>query len=296
MKNCVLLSMDNLDEFGCYDSLLEKPMAAAGWKTHEISWRNKSINWNNFEAVIIRSCWDYQDHCEEFLKVLDIINESNAVLVNSLDVVHWNINKHYLKELQEQGVQIVPTIWESHYSEKLIKMAYDEFNTSNLIIKPCISANADDTFRLNSNSKIDHAKLKLTFDNREFMIQPFMPAIIDEGEFSLFFFNGEYSHAILKTPKTNDFRVQEEHGGQLKAIIPEEKLMQTAASSLQNIPYTTLYARLDFVRSGKQFAMMEAELIEPSLYFNLDKKSPTNFVNAFISFYDEHLSKHTLNK
>jgi len=283
--------MDNLDEFGCYDSLLEKPMAAVGWKTHEISWKDKNVDWNDFEAVIIRSCWDYQDHCEEFLKVLDVINESNAVLANSLEVVHWNINKRYLRELQKQDVLIVPTIWENNYSEKLIELACDDFNTANLIIKPCISANADDTFRLNPNSKIDHAKLKLVFENREFMIQPFMPAIINEGEFSLFFFNGKYSHAILKTPKTNDFRVQEEHGGRLTAINPEEKLMQTAIDALEKIPYPTLYARLDFVRSGDQFAMMEAELIEPSLYFNLDENSPQNFAEAFISFFDDYLSK-----
>lgn len=292
MKNCVILTMDNLDDFVCYDSLLEIPMAHLDWKTHEISWRNKDINWNDFDAVIIRSCWDYQDHCDEFLTVLDRINKSSAILMNSLDIVHWNINKLYLAELEKQGVPIVPTIWENNYSEKALQSASEIFNNSNLIIKPCISANADDTYRLNLKGKnFEQANLKASFTEREFMIQPFMPAIIDEGEFSLFFFNNQYSHAILKTPKSDDFRVQEEHGGQLASIIPEDKLMQTAKHALNKIPYATLYARLDFVRHNDEFAMMEAELIEPSLYFNLDKKSPENFARAFISFYEVCLQK-----
>jgi len=291
MKNCVLLTMDRLDDFVCYDSLLTKPFADLGWATHEISWRDKNIDWNDFDAVIIRSCWDYQDHCEEFLSVLDSIDKSTAKLMNSLETVCWNINKRYLAYLEEQDVFIIPTLWENNYSRKLLETAFELFNSNDLIVKPCISANADDTYRLNSKNVIDHIKLEHLFTDRELMIQPFVPAIIDEGEFSLFFFNGKYSHTILKKPKSGDFRVQEEHGGQLVAVLPENELLLTARNTLEKIPFSTLYARLDFVRHGNQFAMMEAELIEPSLYFNLDKKSPGCFAHAFISFYDDCFDK-----
>jgi len=118
-----------------------------------------------------------------------------------------------------------------------------------------------------------------------------MASVIEEGEFSLFYFNGEYSHAILKTPKADDFRVQEEHGGRLQAITPEKALLAQAESTLAAITNLTdempLYARVDFVRvsnslASESFALMEAELIEPSLYFNMDDSAADHFADAFV--------------
>jgi len=112
-----------------------------------------------------------------------------------------------------------------------------------------------------------------------------MAHILSEGEFSLFYFNGEYSHAILKTPKDNDFRVQEEHGGRLTTIEPETTLVEHASQCMKAISQLhqmPLYARVDFVRHQQGFALMEAELIEPSLYFNMDENSPLRFAQAFV--------------
>ena len=287
MNKCILLSMEQLDDFECYDRLTIEPLAKLGWHAEEISWRDKEVNWNDYDAVIIRSPWDYQDASEEFLSVLEKIEQSNAHLANSLETVKWNINKNYLSELSNQGVNIVPTIWHKNYAENQIEEAFNHFKTDELIIKPCISANADDTFRISkSDSNIDHKKFFELFNNREFMLQPFMQSVINEGEFSLFFFNNEYSHAIVKKPGTDDFRVQEEHGGQLTKIEPEKALLDTAQKALSKLPDAMLYARLDFVRLNNQFVLMEAELIEPSLYFNMDDESPTRFAKAFVDYME----------
>ena len=112
------------------------------------------------------------------------------------------------------------------------------------------------------------------------MAQPFMASVVDEGEYSLFYFDGAYSHAIVKRPGDGDFRVQEEHGGRLEAVVPEHALLEAGAGALAKLPGQALYARLDFVRDGDEFALMEAELIEPSLYFQLDKESPERFAAA----------------
>ena len=284
--------MDNMQEAVCYDSYLIKPLAKLGWKVQEVSWQSTNPKWDQFDAVIIRSTWNYQDHCQEFLKVLKEIEESKAVLLNCRDLVAWNINKKYLKELEENNVCIVPTLWEENYSKEIFETAKTKFKSKEYIIKPCVSAGSFDTFRLNEDVEaVDHEKLAILFKNREFMIQPFMSTIIEGGEYSLFFFNGEYSHAIVKKPKENDFRVQEEFGGQLTLITPEEELLASAKVALQAIPYGTLYARMDFVKinsnsKGKQFALMEAELIEPSLYFYLDEKSAERFALAFDSYFN----------
>lgn len=292
MKHCAILTMDNLSDFECYDNLLDAPLAQLGWQTKLVSWRSDNVNWQQFEAVIIRSPWDYQDDANAFLDVLETIDGSSAVLQNSLATVRWNIDKIYLQSLAEQQVNIVPTIWAKNFASKDIAKFFDYFNCQQLVIKPRISANADNTFWLKKETVEEFSKqLEAIFSQSEFMVQPFMSKVIEEGEFSLFYFDGEYSHTILKTPKIDDFRVQEEHGGRLKAVTPEKALLAQADNTLAAITKLTgempLYARVDFVRYKNQilnaeFALMEAELIEPSLYFNMDENSAQNFASAFV--------------
>lgn len=277
--------MDNTEDFVIYDQLLEAPLADAGWQCDTVSWR-AATDWSDYTSVIIRSTWDYQDYAEEFLQVLESIDQSKAQLDNPLPIVKWNIDKRYLRELEANGVAIVPSAWFDDFELKAVQQCYQRFDVDELVIKPCVSANADDTYRLRREQLIENSRLLAeTFKDRNFMVQPFMKAIVEEGEYSLFYFDGEYSHAILKTPKSGDFRVQEEHGGRLKKIEPESPLLTAGDKTLQQIKQqfnqSLLYARLDFVRHNDSFVLIEAELIEPSLYFNLDSGAPQRFVAAF---------------
>ncbi|MBK7379282.1 MAG: hypothetical protein IPJ03_09775 [Ignavibacteriales bacterium] len=283
-RKVALLSMDNLQRFKCYDKLLIAPMKKNGWLASEISWRDKSVNWNSFDAVIVRSTWDYQSAPGKFVNVLTKINDSSAHLENDLETMKWNMNKYYLHDLTDKNILTVETIWEREFILEKIINYFSLLNTNEIVIKPNISASAENTFRIKSDEIIKKLKkLETIFSNREFMIQPFMSNIISEGEYSLFYFNGQYSHAILKTPKPKDFRVQEEHGGKIVSVNPEPSLKNETENILSKLSSTPLYARVDFVRtSSDDFALMELELIEPSLYFNLDEKSAERFVNAFI--------------
>ncbi len=289
MKKVVLLTMDDAGSFEIYDSLLHAPLAKLGWQAYDLSWRDPSNNWNDFDSVIIRSPWDYQEHCEEFLQVLEKIENSTALLANNIDLVKWNINKRYLAELEQKQVELVPTIWGETLSSEQLYGAFAHFNTDRIIIKPCISAGAFDTFSLSRQQAEEQEKQLLAlFNTRDFMIQPFMQNIVDEGEYSIFFFNNQFSHCILKSPKENDFRVQEEYGGRLSQVNPEDRLVQASKKVLSAIPYPALYARLDFVRTDDGFAIMEAELIEPSLYFNMDDQSAGRFEQAFVEYYQQY--------
>lgn len=296
MKHCAILTMDSLSDYECYDHLLDEPLAAFGWQTELVSWRDQNIQWQKFDAVIIRSPWDYQDDAENFIALLKQIEQSRAILQNSLTTVRWNIDKYYLNALSLKNINIVPTLWKSNFIVGDLDDYFAHFNCQQLVIKPRISANADNTFWLKKESAEQHIKeLKRIFGQTDFMVQPFIDSIVDEGEFSLFYFDGKYSHAILKTPKQDDFRVQEEHGGCLLTIEPEEALLMQAQSTLavicNEVGEMPLYARLDFVRlmpiqvqsalASDSFALMEAELIEPSLYFNMDTKAAKRFAVAF---------------
>jgi glutathione synthase/RimK-type ligase-like ATP-grasp enzyme len=291
MKNCAILTMDNLENYECYDELLDEPLAGKGWKTELVSWRTPNVNWAKFDVVIIRSPWDYQDDADAFLAVLHEIKAVGVPLDNSIETVKWNIDKIYLADLSQKEVNIVPTLWQDTFSSDKLDGYFEHFNTDQIIIKPRISANADNTFWLKKDSAmLEKMNLEQAFEHRNFMVQPFIETVLSEGEFSMFYFDGQYSHAILKTPKEDDFRVQEEHGGRLKLITPETGLVnqseETLATITEVIGEMPLYARLDFVRvpannKGQVFALMEAELIEPSLYFNMDSESPQRFADAF---------------
>lgn len=118
------------------------------------------------------------------------------------------------------------------------------------------------------------------------MVQPFVSEILNNGEYSLFYFNGEYSHAILKTPKQDNFRVQEEYGGRLTSVQPDQTLVDAANKCIQaigNLQTMPLYARLDLVKFTTGYCIMEAELIEHSLYFNMDETSLKSFAHAVLA-------------
>jgi glutathione synthase/RimK-type ligase-like ATP-grasp enzyme len=283
MKRCAFLSMDSLEDFFSYDTMLFEPLKKVGWLAEEVSWRKTDVDWNIYDVVVIRTTWDYQDDAAGFMTCLRRIEASSAQLQNSLKIVEWNISKNYLKDLQNQGIYIVPTLWFDSFSLSEVQAGFTYFDTPQLVIKPLVSANADHTYRLTPENLVQQAdQLKSIFANREFMLQPFLNGIVEEGEYSLFYFAGHYSHSILKQPASGDFRVQEEHGGQLKSIQPCEEMLTAARHCLAALPEDVLYARIDLVRHKNEFAVIEIELIEPSLYFNMDADSPQRFVDAFI--------------
>ena len=124
-------------------------------------------------------------------------------------------------------------------------------------------------------------ELEQTFERRPFFVQPFIDSVQSEGEYSLFFFGGDYSHAILKRPRPGDFRTQEEHGADILSIDAPPALIATARSVLGVVSPQPVYVRADFVRdTGARFRLMELELIEPSLYFRTDPGSASRFAKA----------------
>jgi len=274
------LTMDDVEGFFIYDALTHEPLRARGIEVDPHPWRARDVDWARYDAVVIRSTWDYQDDADAFLEVLTGIDRSTRLL-NPLDVVRWNLDKRYLGELDRAGATIVPTRFVTPTSVVDLHDAAREVGSgAEVVAKPAVSANADHTYRLSPDgSGVEEALVGLR--GRPSLVQPFMSRIVDEGEYSLFYFGGDYSHAILKTPKADDFRVQEEHGGRLRRIDPGPRLRERGDRALRAIPHRTLYARVDLVRTdGDDFAVMEAELIEPSLYFQLDPASPDRFADA----------------
>lgn len=276
MREICFLSMDDLGWYVADDDLAIGPLRDLGLEVSTLSWRQTKRKWSEFEAVIIRTPWDYQSSPKEFLATLAEIEEQTR-LENPLDVVRWNLAKTYLRDIEARGVRIVPSIWQPAYSQDQFESWQHVLGANELIIKPTVSATAEDTYRLKSFDE----SLEGVFATRPFLVQPFMSNIVDEGEYSLFYFNGRYSHAINKSPKANDFRVQEEHGGIITAIEPDYQLLSSGSEVIAEIERELLYARVDFVRDGEgKLCLMELELIEPALYLRMDKDAPQRFARA----------------
>ncbi|MFT6328137.1 MAG: hypothetical protein ACJAYN_000056 [Bermanella sp.] len=282
MPKVAILTTDNLDAFFVYDRLLDDPLKSLGWESTEVSWRVKNHNWDQYDVVVVRSTWDYQAHCQEFLACLQIIDNSSAVLCNSMSLIEWNISKRYLKELEDKGVPIIPTLWADELHEPHFAAAFAKFNCDEIVIKPYVSANADGTYRLTPAAVSKQLpSIMQEYKQRSAMIQPFLTSILEQGEYSLFYFNSQYSHAICKQPAKGDFRVQEEHGGQLTSIQPSNAMFALAEQTIDALPEEALYARVDIVSLNAELMIIEVELIEPSLYFNMDESSAAFFAKVF---------------
>ncbi len=276
MKSLAFLSADNLEGYVIDDDLAYVPLRDLGWKVETISWRETHVDWSQFAGAIIRSTWDYQRDLPAFLAKLERIAGATR-LANPIEIVRWNADKIYLRELEKRGASITPTIWKQPGATAAeIDLCFDELETSELVLKPTVSANAENTIRLTRGGTHDTSM----FATHSYMVQPFMRGIVEEGEFSLFYFNREFSHAILKTPKRGDFRVQEEHGGTIRAIEPPPDLLAAGERVTELLDSNLLYARVDFVRDGEAFLLMELELIEPSLYLRMNENAPARFASA----------------
>lgn len=292
MSTCAFLTIADMGDYVSDDELAAALLRERGWRVDNVPW-TVHADWSAYDLVIIRTTWDYHNQPARFLETVAEIARSETTLLNSFSLIRWNLDKRYLHDLALRDVPIVPTSFEECLSgrEALVGhfLAYD---TEEIILKPLISANAGNTFRV-PRAELESflPGLQAVFGARPYMAQPFMPSIRSEGEYSLIYFNGVFSHAILKTPANGDFRVQEEHGGLITAVSAEERLLAAGQRALDALDEQPLYARVDLVRHDEEFLLMEYELIEPSLYLRMDPAAPARFADA-LAVHIPHLRVH----
>lgn len=229
-----------------------------------------------FRLIMPLIAWGYQRAPENWFALLDYMEQEQLPLANPLSVLRWNSDKSYLVELAGRNIATVPTLMSEELNKNALKEAARHFGSDMLIIKPPISGGADGTYKLHFDAPVPDQVA-----GRRMMTQPFLPAISSEGEFSLFYFDGHFSHAIIKRPAEGDFRVQDYFGGTESAITPPREACHLAEAALAAAPAPCLYARIDLVRdTGGTLRLMELELIEPSLFFKFAADGGRAFGNA----------------
>lgn len=271
------------------NNLLISALSEVGLSYELVVWDKPNICWEKYSAVLIRATWDYIEGKRDiFIRTLETISNQNIPLYNSAIIIKWNSHKSYLLDLQQKDVRIIDTLIISQEKTSHPTISNQQTKNDEYVIKPAISGGAYKTFRVKS-ANIQQILCMNFKKDEEIIIQPFMPEIINEGEWSFVFFNGLYSHAVLLKPATGDFRVQIKHGGTIHSIHPTKAMIQEAKRILSMIDgEVPLYARIDFVRKNNQLYLMELELIEPALFFRWEPTAAPSLAHALLQRLARH--------
>lgn len=270
MKKIAFATCNDAPAHAADDYVLSQYLQKEGFEVEYVVWNAVNIDWTIFDLVLIRSTWDYHQHIESWENWLQLLEEKQVKVWNPAQTIRWNMHKTYLKELQEKGVQIVPTVFVEQGSRISLKDILEDEGWWKAVVKPCVSLGAFHTWQTDlATAEQQQAAFETLIAERDVMIQPFMPEIQSVGEWSLMFFGGEFSHAVLKTNPTGDFRIQEHHGGLNHAMTAPSSFVAQAMTILQAVDLPHYYARVDVLERQGQLYLMELELIEPSLFLEL---------------------------
>ena len=247
--------------------LLKSAFESQGLKVDITFWDNPSYEWQETKSVFFRTIWDYFERFDEFWEWLEQV-KTKTRLINSYELIKWNIDKHYLKDLSSWGIETVPT----YFADKGCNMKLHEIAKRNqwkdLVIKPAISASAFKTYKILANEIQANEKLfNSLVQERNMLVQPYFETITQLGEASLMVFDGKFTHAILKKAQPGDFRVQDDFGGTVHNYIPTKAEINFAEKVFETCKTKPVYGRVDIVwDNDKNFYLSELEIIEPELW------------------------------
>ena len=282
MKKIGLVTCERLPQLIEADQQIIPFFSELGIDAEPVIWDNPEVNWARFDALIIRNTWDYYVKADAFQAWLTELENLGIPLWNSIETIRRNAHKFYLQSFEQQGVPIIPTLFSPKGEEAISWKQLKDKGWSEIVVKPAVSAGSYETHRLNV-TEINEKDWATLVGETDQLIQPFLPEIMSDGEYSLIYFNKKLSHAIKKLPKAGDFRVQRQYGGQYAPFRPSLAHLEAAEAVLAQFPEPLLYARVDGVFMQGNFHLMEIELIEPDLYFEFGEQFARNFTQAAIT-------------
>lgn len=263
------------------DLLLVSALEEIGISAVPAVWSRADIDWTSFEALVMRSPWDYFKRVAEFRTWLDRRIASGVLMCNSREILDWNFDKSYLQDLAAKGVELVPTICIAREEKADIAALARARGWDEIVVKPTIAGGGYRAVRF----RLDELPRYLddiaeTLVDRGVLVQPFLPEILTGGELSLLFFDGVYSHAVCKRPKAGDYRVQFQFGGTDEDVEVSEALVREARVCIAHAPALPVYARVDGVVKDGRFLLMELEVFEPLMFLSRDTQAPGRFARA----------------
>lgn len=259
------------------EQMLVPALEALGLRVRCWSW-TAPVDWSEPDLVVIRTTWDYVHQREAFVAWAERLTTAGVRLHNPLPLVRWNLHKSYLRDLEAAGVPVVPTRWVARGERADLGAILRERGWERFVIKPAVGATASGAFRGGPDTmEAGQAHLDELARHDEVLVQPFVEAICDQGEISVVFAAGCFSHALVKVPAAGDWRSQEEWGGSVDPIVPDAATLAAAERAMAAVPGETLYGRVDLVALPGGLGVVEVEVVEPALYFRTDPAAPARF-------------------
>lgn len=239
------------------------------------------------DTVVVRSCWDYHLQPGRFGDWLAQVEARGATLANGGERLRWNMDKRYLLELRDRhGIAVPPTMWVARGTAPELRDLAARLATDDLVVKPSVSLSAFETWRTaDLPDEAAQRRFARLSAERDVIVQPYLPQVQD-GELSLVFFDGEYSHAVRKLPASGDFRVQADFGGSRRDAQPSAQLIAQARRVLAAVGGPPTYARVDALDVAGVLVLMELELIDPVLFLAFEASALERCVAAVMRLVD----------
>ncbi|UQD57480.1 RimK family alpha-L-glutamate ligase [Flavobacterium sp. K5-23] len=277
-----ILTCDKLPELLASEQVLIPALSKHNIDAKPVIWNDPNIDWSAFDYLIFRNTWDYFEKETEFNLWLDHIEKLGIKTLNPIAIIRQNKHKFYLREMEKQGVLILPTVFIDKTNALNLKELIPP-HWKKAVIKPAFSAGSylTEVFDIDAIDQINTQYLNIA-QKKELLLQEFMPEIQTLGETSFIFFNKKFSHAVNKKPADGDFRIQSQFGGQYALIEPSLELIEKAQNIVNTFQGDLLYARVDGIVIENELHLMEVECIEPDLYFELSEGAIERFVNTIV--------------
>jgi glutathione synthase/RimK-type ligase-like ATP-grasp enzyme len=263
------------------DRLAADVLASHGVPVTFAAWDDPAVDWPRFACVVIRSAWDYHRKADRYADWLRARAADGTRLWNPPAAVLANLDKRYLAGLADRGVEVVPTEYLAAADGRRLGDVLASRRWDEVVIKPAVSAGADGTWRSSlATAAADQPRFEAQARALDLLVQPYAAEVAAGGEWSLVFFAGRFSHAIVKRPAGDDFRVQRHFGGSVAAADPSPALVEQARTVLSRVDSPLLYARVDGIDRAGRFVLMELEINEPYLFLGRSAGAAARFVEA----------------
>ncbi len=267
-----------------YD-LLKSALEKKGVVVERTNWDNPSYDFSSTDAVVFRTIWDYFERYTEFKLWLKKVSKLTKV-INPLSLVYWNIDKHYLADLEAKGIAIMQTVFVDTGAHITLQSVCESKDWKDIVIKPAISGAAMHTYKIMASEIAEKEDLfKQLVAERDMLVQEFQPTIMTKGEASLMVFNRKFTHAVLKKAKEGDFRVQDDFGGTVHSYEPTKEEIAFAEKTFAACDPIPAYGRVDIVWDKNDTPQLsELEIVEPELWVRNYPASANDFADGIIEF------------
>ena len=280
MIDCTLVTCDLVPGLDPDDRLLVDELRRRGLTVASAVWSDPRVDWGQSRLSVVRSTWDYHSRYGEFAEWIDQVSEVTAIR-NDAPMLCWNMHKSYLRDLEVRGIPVVPTAWVRKGKRCSLGALRVANGWGDCVIKPARGAATHGVLLVRSDdasSEAGQAHLDRLVQTGDVLVQPYLEDVVGYGERALIFFNGCFSHAVMKKPFDTVLAVGDA-GAAAVQVTPEE--IEVATTALTAAPGVSLYARIDLLRDDSGLPQVsEVELIEPALYFGASTDGLRSFADC----------------